>query len=206
MFPERQKCKTERENYHQAHSTLQQTVSPPCPDPRSSPLCSVPRLLPSYSAGTGQGRGAGVRLSGCRRAPASPPGLTPTTENPPGSCSPVLPTHRFHFFWAGGNRTNKVAAVNRPPRNLTGTVLEASSRVGWPCSGGSARDTPLPAGCRCGDPPPAPPRPAQGRTYRRGGCASQSRAQCHAQPRRGAPPAPGVTARPGVPLPGKDMA
>lgn len=35
---------------------------------------------------------------------------------------------------------------------------------------------------------------------------SRSRSQCHAQLRRGVPPAPGVTARPGLPLPGGDMA
>lgn len=103
--------------------------------------------------------------------PETPPRLTSTTESPPSSlrCSPVpvLPTQGF---FGGGNL--KVAAVNVPLRNLTGTVLEAlderraKRRVprSRRCSGGlfpghTAARPAAPRGLRGRGPPPAPPRP-----------------------------------------------
>lgn len=76
-----------------------------------------------------------------------------------------------------------------PPQNFTGTSRDVSG-------GGSPT------------PPRARPRsvPAAPRTYRPAGCASRSRSQCHARPPRAAPPAPGVSSSPGLPLPAGDMA
>lgn len=57
-----------------------------------------------------------------------------------------------------------------------------------------------------GHDPPSLPFPPAPRTYRLAGCASRSRSQCHARPLRAAPPAPGVSSSPGLPLPTGDMA
>lgn len=86
-------------------------------------------------------------------------------------------------------------------QNLPGTVLAAShggeGGAASACSGGFSRAAPGPSLT-----PHGPP----GRTPRLGRCASRSRSQSHAQPRRGVPPAAGVTAARGVPLPAGDMA
>lgn len=160
--------------------------------------------------------GAGFGMRSCIPVPGSPSRLRSTARAPrtpcAASCACLDGTRifkgkkqrtcgcQFSFSELTWDRPSRV-------RRRSGGAASAASR---PCSGGFSHG--LQVRVPALTPSLHPSRLTRqgsrprGRTYRLGRCASRSGSQCHAQPRRGAPPAAGVTAARGVPLPGGDMA
>lgn len=201
---------------------------PSIPNHRSCQLRSArgySRAAPCAEVRERCGMGMPVSGFGMRRAPASrsrcPLPACPLQPEPPGhpALRPVPVLTVRGFLKEKNQRTWRLSAFLF--RTYLGPSWQCPTKVG---RSGECRVPALERGLFPGCPrspraasagtvpaslPHASPRQGsrpRGRTYRLGRCASRSRSQCHAEPRRRAPPATGVTAGRGVPLPGGDMA
>lgn len=209
----------------QASSARTGTSRPSAPKTRrlQPPVpISVGRAAPAVHSSTTWGSGAGnhrARLRGVlsfRRGALGPPPVPRSPCNrslkPPAAPAPGggLTSHPAFSILRSGARLRsfflrrifrKQPPAQTPSRPAAPLATLPSPKLHRDLQGRVRRRVPHPT--EGTTPLPFPPAP---RTYRLAGCASRSRSQCHARPLRAAPPAPGVSSSPGLPLPRGDMA